>query len=86
MKNIKYKYRKVYIFRVEKANSHIDLLPKNLNFMKIIKNHDFHGFLLVYNIYILNQKWLQIGIQHAQAYVQRRIFIFQITKPNFLKK
>ena len=32
---------------VKEAHSHIDLLPQNLNFKKIIKNHDFHRFLLV---------------------------------------
>ena len=56
MKNIKYKYRKVYILEwksVKEANSHIDFLPKNLNFKKIIKNHEFHGFLLVHPLNIL---------------------------------
>ena len=33
---------------VKEANSHTDFLPKNLNFKKIIKNHEFHGFLLVH--------------------------------------
>ena len=47
MKIIKYKYRKVYILEWKReANSHIEFLPKNLNFKKIIKKHEFHGNLI----------------------------------------
>ena len=49
MTNIKYKYRKVHIVVMEKgkeAKYHIEILPKNLNFKKITKNHKFHVFLL----------------------------------------
>ena len=56
MTNIKYKYIK-YTFlewkSVKEAKSHIDFLPKNLNLKKIIKNHEFHGFLLVHPLNIL---------------------------------
>ena len=39
MKNIKYKYREVYIFVMERgkeAKYHIEILPNNLNVKKII--------------------------------------------------
>ena len=56
MKNIKYigKYTFLEWKGVKEANSHIDFLPKNLSFKKIIKNHDFHGFLLVHPLNILS--------------------------------
>ena len=62
---------------VKEANSHINFLPKNLNFKKIIKNRDFHVFFYLCTLkHILNLKLLKIGIQHAQTYVQRQICYF----------
>ena len=48
MKNIKYKYIKCTFLEwksVKEVKTHIDFLPKNLIFKKIIKNHEFQGFL-----------------------------------------
>ena len=75
----------MYIFldwkSVKEANSHIDFLPKCLNFKKIIKNHDF---LLVHPLnIILNQKL----VYNMPAYVQRRIYgIYFLGKNTFSPK
>ena len=54
MKNIKYKFRKVYIVvmkRGKEANYHIDILPENLNFKKITKIMNFRVFYYLYTPY-----------------------------------
>ena len=68
-------------------HSHIDVWPKNLNFKKIITNHEFHGFLLVHPLNILffiknGYKLIYNMLRHKSS---DAFFIFQI-RPNFLKK